>query len=272
MMRKLTIPCGTALLLNVSQAVAQDAGWRDPAYVVAQNSRGLLNTFSGTAPSIPVAMTISPQSPLYSVDGLALGAKVAFGSAAYRQYQCVRSEMFEGFVSCTKASNNREARGPFKVWHSVMHAQDGTAVYLNRYQEPAYWGANEVSDDIQRYSKKFGQEPQIVQLPTQPGHPRGTIATWGLVVLEPITGDELRALAEGRPLGKGIAIDFIGDFARSARQGLPVYHLRGGAGFVWAASHDERGRGTLRFSAVDASAYSPSTFQSRDTAPVSLGR
>jgi Double zinc ribbon len=236
MILKLAIPYALVLMFNVSHAAAQDTGQREP-----------------------VPMTVGPQSSLYSVDGLALGAKVAFGSAAYRQYRCVRSEKFEGFVWCTKTSNNREARGPFKVWFSMLHAQNGVAVYANRYQEPAHWGANEIPEGIQRYSKKIGEQPHIVQLPTRAGAPRGTIATWGKVVLEPITGDELRALAEGKPLGEGIALDFIGDFARSARQGLPVYRLAGGAGFVWAASYDERGRGTLRFSAVDASAYSPQT-------------
>src|SRR5262249_10056269 len=56
---------------------------------------------------------------------------------------------------------------------------------------------------------------------------------------------------------KGYFIDFIGNFARSAKEGLPVYRLSGGAGFVWVASYGRRGRGTLRFLAVDASALSP---------------
>jgi hypothetical protein len=73
--------------------------------------------------------------------------------------------------------------------------------------------------------------------------------------LEPIVGDELRLLAEDKRVEKGIAIDFIGNFTQSARQGLPVYRLAGGAGFVWAASYNQSGRGTLRFSAVDASTY-----------------
>jgi hypothetical protein len=65
-------------------------------------------------------------------------------------------------------------------------------------------------------------------------------------------------LAEGRrPTTKGYFIDFIGDFAHSAKEGLPVYRLSGGAGFVWVASYDQKGRGTLRFSAVDASAIQP---------------
>jgi hypothetical protein len=77
-----------------------------------------------------------------------------------------------------------------------MHAQDGAVVYVNRYQEPAYWAPNEVGDDIQRYSRKIGEEPHIVQMPVRPGLPKGTLATWGKVVLEPIVGNELRLLGE----------------------------------------------------------------------------
>jgi hypothetical protein len=138
-----------------------------------------------------------------------------------------------------------------------LHAQDGAVVYVSRFQERAYWSAHEVTDDIQLYSRKIGEEPHIIQLPVRPGLPKGTLATWGKVVLEPIPADELRLLAEDKPLKKGIAIDFLGNFAQSARQGLPIYRLAGGAGFVWAASYNESGRGTLRFSAVDASTYSP---------------
>jgi hypothetical protein len=209
----------------------------------------------------------------YRVDGITLGSKVAYGTPAYLQYQCGPSQKFEGFVWCTKPISDKEARGRFKAWFSILHAQGGAVVYVNRYQEPAYWYANEVADDIQRYSRKIGEEPHIIQLPVRPGLPKGTLATWGKVVLEPIVGDELRLLGEDKPLKKGIAIDFIGNFTRSARQGLPIYRLVGGAGFVWVASYDESGRGTLRFSAVDASTYSSqsSPRPATNPAPIAAG-
>ncbi len=199
----------------------------------------------------------STQTEPYSIDGLTLGSRVAFGTPAYRQHHCLPSQKFQGFFWCTKTINDKEARGGFKAYFSILHAPDGTIVYVNRYQDPAYWYENEVAEDIQRYSRKIGEEPHIIQLPVRPGLPKGTLATWGKVVLEPVVGDELRLLAEDKPLQKGIAIDFIGNFTQSARQGLPIYRLAGGAGFVWAASYNESGRGTLRFSAVDASTYAP---------------
>jgi hypothetical protein len=47
--------------------------------------------------------------------------------------------------------------------------------------------------------------------------------------------------------------------SRSAQDGLPIYRIRGGAGFVWAASFDARGRSTHRLVAIDASALQPET-------------
>jgi hypothetical protein len=86
-----------------------------------------------------------------------------------------------------------------------------------------------------------------------------TIALWGKVELEPLDSDSMKIVAEGKSPKKGFLIDFIGDFTRSAKEGLPVYRIGGGAGLIWAASYDRDGRGTLRFVAVDASRISPNT-------------
>jgi hypothetical protein len=92
-------------------------------------------------------------------------------------------------------------------------------------------------------------------MPQRDGFPNGILASWGQVELEPLDNDSIKALAEGRrPTTNGYIVDFIGDFARSATNGLPLYRISGGAGFVWVASFDQRGRGTLRLTAVDASA------------------
>jgi hypothetical protein len=95
-------------------------------------------------------------------------------------------------------------------------------------------------------------------MPHRAGFPNDILASWGKVELEPLDNDSIKALAKGRrPNTKGYFIDFIGNFARSAKEGLPVYRLSGGAGLVWVASYGRKGRGTLRFLAVDASAISP---------------
>jgi hypothetical protein len=140
----------------------------------------------------------------------------------------------------------------------MLQSPDGVTVYVNRYQEPAFFGASEADDEIQRYSRKIGEAPRITRMPHRAGFPNGILASWGKVELEPLDNDSIKALAKGRrPNAKGYLIDFIGNFARSAKEGLPVYRLSGGAGFVWVASYGRKGRGTLRLLAVDASAISP---------------
>jgi hypothetical protein len=72
--------------------------------------------------------------------------------------------------------------------------------------------------------------------------------------LEALDPNNVSQLAIGRDVRAGFMIDHIGNFQRSAQQGLPIYRLTGGAGYVWAASWDQRGTGTLRFLTIDASA------------------
>jgi TPR repeat protein len=63
-------------------------------------------------------------------------------------------------------------------------------------------------------------------------------------------------LSEGKSPKKGLLIDFLGNFVRSAKEGLPIYRIENGPGFVWRASFDLNGRGSFRFAAIDASEFS----------------
>ena len=56
---------------------------------------------------------------------------------------------------------------------------------------------------------------------------------------------------------KGILVDYLGDFTRSARGGLPVFAVSGESGYVWVANYDEQGRGTLRFFAINPAKLTP---------------
>ena len=44
----------------------------------------------------------------------------------------------------------------------------------------------------------------------------------------------------------------------SAKAGVPVYRLAGGAGFLWVATFDQNGRGVLQYLAIDDSKIEPS--------------
>jgi hypothetical protein len=153
---------------------------------------------------------------------------------------------------------SKDQRGSLNVTYSLLHSQDGTVFYVNRFQEPAFFTPNEADAAIRQYSSKIGEKADIKRLPRQKGLPEGTLATWGKVALEPLDGDSINTLAGGKSPKVGYLVDFVGNFARSAKEGLPIYRVSGGAGFLWVASFDQKGRGTLRLTAIDPSPASPS--------------
>ena len=234
------------LLAGMSTAFAQPNEFR--TFDVAQGAHA-------QAPTRPVQQTRS--APSYAVAGLALGSRVQFESSDYREYKCSPSEQFPEYTWCQKTRQEKARQGSANVTYSILHSRDGTVAYVNRFQEPAVFGPNEGDAAIRQYSSKVGEKAQIKRLPPRPGFPEGMLATWGKVVLEPLDGDSINTLAEGKSPKKGYLIDFIGNFARSAKEGLPIYRISGGAGSLWVASYDQRGRGTLRFAAIDPSAIHP---------------
>jgi hypothetical protein len=211
-----------------------------------------------------------PAKTVFTVDGLALGGKVAFESANYSEYRCGPSEQFAGFTWCQRRKTESSPRGQYSSSNSILHSADGTAFYVNRYLEPAFFAGNEANDDINRLSLKFGT-PRIISMPRQPDIPNGVIAVWGNIVLEPLDGGNVSQLAAGQDVRAGLLIDHIGNFRRSAQRGLPIYRIGGGAGYVWAASWNANGVGTLRFLTTDAEALAAASGTTDNQAPTEQG-
>jgi hypothetical protein len=195
----------------------------------------------------------------YAVDGLVVGTQLDFGSAPYREYKCNPSDQFEGLIWCQKSRTEKERRrSSYTMAYSLLRSQDGRISYINRSQEPAFLNSKESELNIERYSRKFGDSPRIMKMPHRSGLPDGVIAVWGRVTLEPLDQESIKTLADGKNPKKGFLIDYLRNFTRSAKEGLPIYRIDGGPGFIWAASFDQKGRGTLRLAAVDVSGFSPS--------------
>jgi hypothetical protein len=192
----------------------------------------------------------------YAVDGLPVGTQLDFGSASYREYKCNPSDQFEGLIWCQKSGTDKERRGPYSVAYSLLHSQNGSVSYINRSKEPAFLNTKEAELSIERYSRKFGDSPRIMKMPHRNGLPDGVIAVWGKVTLEPLDQESIKTLADGKSPKKGFLVDYLRNFTRSAKEGLPIYRIDGGPGFIWAASFDQKGRGTLRLAAVNASGFS----------------
>lgn len=188
----------------------------------------------------------------YAVDGVAIGTQVDRSNAAYREYKCSPSEQFSGLTWCQKARTEKDRGKSVSAAYSLLHAPDGNVVYVNRSQEPSFVNATQAQQDIDRHSHRIGESPQLTNMPARSGLPQGMIATWGQVTIEPLDQASVKLLAEGKSPKKGLLIDFLGNFARSAKEGLPIYRIVGGPGFIWSASFDQKGRGALRTAAVDA--------------------
>lgn len=190
----------------------------------------------------------------YAIDGLAVGTQLNFDDASYRQYRCSPSDQFGDLTWCQKTRKDREPRGSTAIY-SLLHSGDGSILYINRSQEPGVSNPQKAEEEIQQYSRKIGESPRVMKMPHRNGLPDGLIAVWGKVTLEQLDQESIKSLADRKGLKKGLLIDFLGNFARSAKAGLPVYRIDGGPGFVWAASFDQKGHGILRLAAVDASRF-----------------
>jgi hypothetical protein len=220
---------------------------------------------------VEIAQASPAAASRYVVDGLALGGQFESGTKAYQRYQCSPSDEFFGFLSC-----NEEHRTPVGGQnpaqevtrsHSVLKSQDGIA-YVNSYFEPAFFGPNGIQNEIDRMSSEFGRQARIIQMPQREGLPNAVMAIWGAIEIEQLRPEEISAVASGGS-HRGILVGFLGDLRRSAQAGVPVYRLGGGAGFLWAATFDQNGKGVLRYLAIDASKIESRQIASNQPAPAS---
>jgi hypothetical protein len=206
--------------------------------------------------------------PKYAVDGLVLGTQLNFQGASYGEYGCSPSDQFDGLTWCQKTPRIKSDT----TTYSLLHSREGTILYINRAQELALLNAKKAEEDIQRFSSNIGEFPRVMKMPHRNGFPDGIIAVWGKVTLEQLDQESIKLLADRKRLKKGLLIDFLGNFVRSAKAGLPIYRIDGGPGFVWAASFDQKGHGILRLGAVDASKFLLPLAEQRPTAQLSGAR
>jgi hypothetical protein len=204
--------------------------------------------------------------PKYAVDGLVLGTQLNFQSASYGEYGCSPSDQFDGLTWCQKTPRIKSDT----TTYSLLHSREGTVFYINRAQELALLNAKKAEEDIQQSSSNIGELPRVMKMRHRSGFPDGIIAIWGNVTLEQLDQESIKLLADRKRLKKGLLIDFLGNFVRSAKAGLPVYCIDGGPGFVWAASFDQKGHGILRLGAVDASKLLPALAEQQSTAQMSV--
>jgi hypothetical protein len=211
-----------------------------------------LGSFGGGVIAQTVRGSVSPYSP-YAVDGLAVGGSVAPQSSVYKSYQCEPSGDYPGYTWCNRLQSKRSGSKNISVSTSIVHGADGVVGYINQTVKPANYSNGDIQNELMRLSKRFGSSPQVRNLTERSGSVGATLAIWGGIHLQPLGSDDLSVLAQGKSPHRGILVDLLGDLHKSARSNLPVYSVSGEQGFVWVASYDREGEGTLRFFAMDPS-------------------
>ena len=214
----------------------------------------------------PMRTKINGDGP-YRVDGITLGSVVSPDDLE-ADYSCVASSEFQSFSWCRKPVR----KGDKFTQTSVLHSNTGVVVYANRSVTPANFAPGEIDTEVKRLSAKFNSPARIMSMPHRSNLRDGMIATWGDITLAPLDSATLRLLATNKKVSAGLLLDYLNDIRASAKQGLPVYRISGGAGFLWAATYDRSGRGALRFGAVDASAYEVPATRVESTADAGLPR
>ena len=143
--------------------------------------------------------------------------------------------------------------GPETIWMSVFRSETNAAVEITEAIDPAFFQQGDAEREIQRLSRDFGQQARVIAADLTSGG-RAIVAVWGAVALTALDAASMDALRRGVPVHNGLLMGVLGDPRASARLGLPVYSLGGGAGFIWSADYNSSGKGVLRIIAVDASA------------------
>jgi tetratricopeptide (TPR) repeat protein len=189
----------------------------------------------------------------YVVEGQQLGERVPLGTASYRSYRCKPSGYFEGYTWCERTQPRRAAEGGGSLASAIMHAADGTAVYLMARIAPVSIDRTAAQKEIEELSSKMNERPAKVEwFPGRAGIAPSVIALWGEVELRQLTPDEAETVAND-DTDIGVIVDSAGNPTRSAKAGQPVYRMAGGAGYLYSASFEPGGRGHRRYVAVDVS-------------------
>jgi tetratricopeptide (TPR) repeat protein len=199
------------------------------------------------------AATVTARSQPYVVEGMTLGERIPLGTTNYRSYKCGSSTYFEDYTWCQRTRVSTTSAGRGSLSNAIIHAKDGTAIYLMAKAMPVSLDRSAVQKEMDELSKQFNAEPTKVEwLPQAAGVPSSIIAVWGRIELRKLKPDDAEVAREDDP-SAGVLVDFLGDVARSAKAGLPVFRVAGGAGYLYAASFDAGSRGYRRYVAVDVS-------------------
>jgi tetratricopeptide (TPR) repeat protein len=211
---------------------------------------------SAVAASFVLASITAAAAAHYSVNGFVLGQRIPPDSSNYRSYACEDSRDFDDYTFCRRTEKRRTSLGEGLLSSELLHAKDGTAIYLMANLAPVSLDQSLIEKEISELSREIGQQPRKIDW-SRPGNgqPTSVIAVWGRTDLHPVKTDASARdqIKSDSDVGPGPMVDTIGNLVQSAKSGLPVYKIGGGAGYVYSASFDANGRGHRHYVAVDIS-------------------
>jgi hypothetical protein len=193
----------------------------------------------------------------YVVDGFALGQPIAADDANYASYDCRPSADYDGAIRCTRVQQRKGQAGDLRISSTLIHADGGPTWFESVHAAPVKLSRAALEKEIGDLTRVIGAAPTLVDW--RPGYTpdlTAVIAVWGEVELE-------QAYYPAPPdIGReGGFIDLIGDPATSLENYLPVYQVKGGAGYVYAANFNASGIGDRYYVAVNAAALAPAHYR-----------
>lgn len=205
------------------------------------------------APTKSSTIVLQEKSEGYAVEGLSVGGYVSPDSAAYRAFACHPSVDFAGFSWCVRQRSEVISNAAATTALTILHSAQYQVALVMKSVVPAFFAAGDIDRDVQRLSARFGPPSGMWRPAAAAADARsGILVAWGAARLSPLDELSLSHLRAGEQIHRGLIVDFLGDAQASARQSLPVYVVGGGAGFLYSATTDPSGKGSLRMSAVNA--------------------
>jgi tetratricopeptide (TPR) repeat protein len=188
----------------------------------------------------------------YSVEGFVLGERVSSTNSNYRAYTCKQSDDLDEAIRCERTEVKSGRAGNITVSSTLIHNRDGMAMYIMANAFPVSLTKAIVQNEIATLSTEINEKPAKVEwLPKDALAPTAVVVTWGQVELEEIDDQAVFDISQGKGVDLGPLIDCLGNLKRSAQDHLPIYRIRGGAGYVYSASFGTAARGNRHYVAAN---------------------
>jgi hypothetical protein len=213
-----------------------------------------------TLAAVTGAMLLSSSAFAYDINGISLGSEVSDFS------DCGPSDQWANASWCHHTEAIRNDRGGAAEIGRSRIVRDNTLYYVNFSEDNAAWNPGEIShylDGLDIHVDGSRGRRTYIKIPGGDA----VIAVWGNLQLVPIDANDRASWAMNQSPGNGIMVDYIGDLAKSAQTGLPIFRVMTGVGYVWTASN-VGSRGHMRKFAMDADALSGAPMAQAPTGPM----